>query len=193
METSSNPQKTDKEKMLNGELYFAEGPELLGEKKRAKKLIRQFNESEDDEDDKHKQILKELLGSFDENIKIKPNFSCDYGHNIHLGENFYTNHDCFLLDVCEIRIGKNCMLGPGVQIYTASYPLDVKTRLELEFGKKISISDNVWIGGSAIILPGVKIGNGAVVAAGAVVSKDVPDNVVVARNPAKIIKKIENN
>lgn len=120
---------------------------------------------------------------------MKPTFRCDYGYNIHVGENFFANYDCVILDVCQVTIGDNCMLAPRVCIYTATHPLDAPTRISgLEYGREVKIGDNVWIGGSAVIVPGVTIGNNVVIAAGAVVTKDVPDNVVVGGNPAKIIK-----
>jgi maltose O-acetyltransferase len=111
---------------------------------------------------------------------------------IHIGENFYANYDCVFLDVCEIQIGDNCFVAPGVHIYTATHPINANQRISgAEYGISVYIGDNVWIGGRAIINPGVKIGNNVVIASGAVVTKDVPDNVVVGGNPAKLIKRIE--
>lgn len=138
------------------------------------------------------ELLLELLGSTGNYFYIEPTFRCDYGYNIHIGENFYANFDCVMLDVCEIRIGDNCFLAPGVHIYTATHPLNAQERISgAEYGKPVTIGDNVWIGGRAVINPGVKIGNNSVIASGAVVTKDVQDNVVVGGNPAKIIKHIE--
>lgn len=122
---------------------------------------------------------------------IEPTFRCDYGYNIFLGNNFFANFDCVMLDVCPIRIGDNCMLAPGVHIYTATHPIDPVARNSgAELGKPVTIGNNVWIGGRAVINPGVTIGDNVVVASGAVVTKDVPDNVVVGGNPARIIKKL---
>ncbi|RYD33414.1 MAG: sugar O-acetyltransferase, partial [Verrucomicrobiaceae bacterium] len=136
-------------------------------------------------------VLDELLGNCPEGTYIESSFKCDYGYNIHLGENFYANYDLIILDVCEVTIGKNCMIGPRVSIYTAGHPLDAETRISgLEFGKPVVIGDNVWIGGNAVINPGVTIGDNVVIAAGAVVTKDVPDNVVVAGIPAKVIREV---
>lgn len=184
--------KSEKEKMLNGELYNAADPELLKERMNARRLTRLFNESPESDDNKRTELVKELFGSTGENLYIEPTFRCDYGYNIHVGENFYANFDCVFLDVCEIRIGDNCFIAPGVHIYTATHPLNASERISgVEYGKPINIGDNVWIGGRAVINPGVKIGNNVVIASGAVVTKDVPDNIVVGGNPAKIIKRIE--
>ena len=181
--------KTEKEKMLAGELYYGMDDELVAEHLRAQAILRQFNNSEDDLN--RSEILKSLFGKTGENFCVKPTFRCDYGYNIHVGENFFANYDCVILDVCKVTIGDNCMLAPRVCIYTATHPLDATTRISgLEYGKEVKIGDNVWIGGSAVIVPGVTIGNNVVVAAGAVVTKDVPDNVVVGGNPAKIIKEL---
>ncbi len=123
---------------------------------------------------------------------MEPNIRFDYGCNTYVGENFFANFDCTILDVCEVRFGDYCILGPGVQIYTATHPLHPTERnTGKEYGKPITIGNNVWIGGSAIINPGVLIGDNAVIASGAVVTKDVPDNVVVGGNPAKVLKEIE--
>lgn len=184
--------KTEKEKMLNGELYNAGDSELVKERLNARRLTRLYNQSLETESNKRTELLKELFGSTGENLYIEPTFRCDYGYNIHVGENFYANFDCVFLDVCEIRIGANCFIAPGVHIYTATHPLNPIERISgAEYGKPVSIGDNVWIGGRAVINPGVNIGNSVVIASGAVVTKDVPDNVVIAGNPAKVIKQIE--
>ncbi|MEH6946232.1 sugar O-acetyltransferase [Bacillus sp. JJ634] len=184
--------KTEKEKMLNGELYHAADPELLQERVNARRLTRLYNQTIETDDNKRTKLLKELFGSTGENLYIEPTFRCDYGYNVHVGENFYANFDCVFLDVCEIRIGDNCLIAPGVHIYTATHPLDPTERISgAECGLPVHIGHNVWIGGRAVINPGVKIGNNVVIASGAVVTKDVPDNVVAGGNPAKIIKQME--
>ncbi|MCL6572739.1 MAG: sugar O-acetyltransferase [Bacillus sp. (in: Bacteria)] len=183
---------TEKEKMLNGELYNPAETELVEGRENARRLTRLFNETRETEISKCTELLKELFGTTGENIFIEPNFRCDYGFNLHVGENFYVNFDCTFLDVCEIRIGDNCLIDPGVHIYTATHPINPYERNSgKEYGKSVTIGDNVWIGGKAIINPGVTIGNNVVIASGAVVTKDVPDNVVVGGNPARIIKQIQ--
>ncbi|MGT2785519.1 sugar O-acetyltransferase [Streptococcus merionis] len=182
---------TERDKMLAGQLYDASDAELKTARKQAREKIRNFNQEV--VDTKRTELLKSWLGSTGENIYIEPHFACDYGTNIHVGENFYANFNCTMLDVCEIRIGKNAMLGPNVQLLTPLHPLDAEERIAgLEYGAPITIGDNVWIGGGAIILPGVKLGNNVVVGAGAVVTKSFGDNVVIAGNPARVIKRIDN-
>jgi maltose O-acetyltransferase len=187
-----SPVSTEKEKMINGELYLAMDPELVADRLNARRITRLFNQTLETEEAERVQLLKELFGSTGNNVYIEPSFRCDYGFNIHVGENFYANFNCVFLDVCEIRFGDNCLLGPNVQIYTATHPLNPTERNSgAEYGKPITIGNNAWIGGSAVIVPGVTIGNNVVIASGAVVTKDVPDNVVVGGNPAKMIKEIE--
>ena len=124
-------------------------------------------------------------------IWVESDFRCDYGCNIYVGENFFANFNCVILDVCEVRIGKNCMLAPSVHIFTATHPLDPDERNSgRELGKPVIIGDNVWIGGNATINPGVTIGDNAVIASGAVVTKDVAPNTVVGGNPARVLKEI---
>lgn len=183
--------KTEKEKMLNGEWYIASDQELVKEREIARRTTRHYNETIENEYELRKDMLKKLFGSTGENLFIEPAFKCDYGYNIHVGENFYANFDCVILDVCKVRFGDNCLLGPGVHIYTAAHPLHANERNSgAEFGKPVTIGDNVWIGGRAIINPGVTIASGAIIASGAVVTKDVPANVVAGGNPAKIIKEL---
>ena len=185
--------RTEKEKMLNGDLYNPDDIKLVNERRNARRLTRIFNQTTETEEEKRTDLLKELFGSTGKNIKIEPDLRCDYGYNVHVGENFFANFDCTFLDVCEIRIGDNCFIAPGVHVYTATHPIDPVERIAgTEFGKPVSIGDNVWIGGRSVINPGVNIGSNVVIASGAIVTKDVPDNVVIGGNPARIIKTIEN-
>lgn len=179
-------QKTEKEKMLSGELYCALDSELEKEHEKAQRILREFNNSSDIN---RSEILKSIFGKTGKSFCVKPNFRCDYGYNIYVGENFFANYDCIILDVCKVTIGDNCMMAPRVCIYTATHPLEAELRISgLEYGKPVTIGNNVWLGGNSVIAPGVTIGDNVVVAAGAVVVKDVLDNVVVGGNPAKIIK-----
>ncbi len=182
---------SEKEKMLRGEGYIASDKELVKDRKNARKLTRMYNQTTEDEDKKRSEILKNLLGTIGNNIFIEPNFRCDYGYNIHLGENFFANFDCIMLDICKINIGDNVMFGPGVHIYTAYHPIDSTSRISgIEYGSPVNIGDNVWIGGKTIINPGVNIGENTVIGSGSVVVKDIPANCVAVGNPCKVIKKI---
>lgn len=183
--------KSEKQKMLDGELYNAGDHELIQGREDARRLTRLYNQTIETDYEVRTTILKELFGSTGEQFYIEPTFRCDYGYNIHIGENFYANFDCVILDVCKVRIGKNCFMAPGVHIYTAGHPIHPLERISgIEFGKPVTIGDNCWIGGRAVINPGVTIGDNVVVASGAVVTKDVPDNVIVGGNPARVIKEI---
>ncbi|MGD6965704.1 sugar O-acetyltransferase [Rossellomorea vietnamensis] len=183
--------KTEKEKMLDGEMYDPADPLLTEEREEARKRVRLYNQTTETEGEKRVTMLKELLGSTGETVYMEPNIRFDYGYNTHVGENFFANFDCTILDVCEVRFGDNCMLAPGVHIYTATHPLHPAERNSgREYAKPISFGDNVWIGGSAVINPGVTVGDNVVIASGAVVTKDIPDNVVVGGNPARIIKEL---
>ncbi|UJL47495.1 sugar O-acetyltransferase [Virgibacillus sp. NKC19-16] len=184
--------KTEKQKMISGEWYNPADSELQAEQLHAKKLTRLYNQTLETENTKRGQILKELFGSTGENVFIEPTFRCDYGYNIHVGENFYSNFNCVFLDVCEIRIGNNCFIAPGVHIYTAIHPLNPNIRKSgIESGKPVIIGDNVWVGGGAIINPGIHVGDNVVIGSGAVVTRDVPNNTVVGGNPAKVINELE--
>lgn len=182
---------TEKELMLAGQLYLASDSELQKLRLRARQMTRAYNSTVETERDVRRAILNRLLGQMSPVIEIEPPFRCDYGWNIYLGQNFYANFGVVMLDVCEIRIGDNVLLGPNVQIYTAHHPLSLEERLTgRELGSPISVGNNVWIGGGAIILPGVSIGDNAVIGAGSVVTRDIPANVVAAGNPCRVIREL---
>ena len=181
---------TEKEKMIAGKLYFAGDPELVADRKEARLKLRAINQETDKE--KREIYVKQTFGGTKNHVYVEPTISFDYGYNIFVGENFYCNFHNVFLDICPITIGDNCMFGPSVQLYTASHPLEPgKRNSGQECGKPITIGNNVWIGGSAVVTPGVTLGDNVVVAAGAVVTKSFPDNVVVGGNPARILKTIE--
>jgi len=182
-------EKTELEKMLAGEWYYSLDEDLMAMRFATKRKTLQFNQAEDIEE--RLDILKEMLGRFGENSYIEPPFLCNYGEHIFLDDFSYINYNCVVLDNNHVHIGKHTMLGPAVQLYTAVHPLDAETRNKLqETAEPITIGDNVWIGGAAVILPGITIGNNAVVGAGAVVTKNVEPFTVVAGNPAKVIKSL---
>ncbi|EMH4164085.1 maltose O-acetyltransferase [Pluralibacter gergoviae] len=178
----------EKRKMIAGELYRPGDVTLRSDRLRARQILHQYNHSSPEESTLRQRLLGELLGQAEE-AYIETTFRCDYGYNIFVGNHFYANFDCVMLDVCPIHIGDNCMLAPGVHIYTATHPLDAQERNSgLELGKPVTIGNNVWIGGRAVINPGVTIGDNAVIASGSVVVKNVPANAVFGGNPARIIK-----
>lgn len=184
--------RTEKEKMLAGDLYVATDPQLTSDRENARRLTRLFNQTEETEYVRRVELLKQLFGSTGDSLYVEPTFRCDYGYNIHVGNNFFANFDCVILDVCEVRIGDNCFIGPGAHVYTATHPLDPVARSAgAKYGKPVTIGHNAWIGGRAVINPGVTIGDNVVIASGSIVTKDVPDNVVVGGNPAKIIKRVD--
>jgi len=180
---------SEKEKMLAGMLYNAADHELCTEREYARRLVYEYNNSRPDEGQKRYEILKQLIGKSGESLNIEPPFHCDYGYNIEVGENFFANFGCIILDVNKVTIGTNVMLGPNVQIYSATHPTDPQVRLTmLELGKSIIIGSNVWIGGGSIICPGVSIGDNTTIGAGSVVTRDIPANTVAAGNPCRVIR-----
>ena len=191
--TQSMPPNSERERMLAGEYYHSTDPQLVQESDSARRLTWLFNQTMATEYAQRQDLLSELFGSMGRNVIIEPPFRCDYGYNIHVGNNVFANFDCVILDVCAVSIGDHCLIGPGVHIYTATHPLDPSHRaLGLEYGKPVVIGDHVWIGGRAVINPGITIGNNVVIASGSVLTHDAPDNVVVAGNPARIIKSLES-
>lgn len=182
--------KTEKDKMLDGENYLANDKVLSTERTFAKKLLHKLNVTEYLMNGNARAILRQLLPNSNKKIYIEPPFHCDYGYNIHSGENVYFNVNCVVLDTMKVTIGDNVFFGPGVQVYTATHPLDAIERRTVEFSKAVSIGNDCWIGGNSVICPGVTIGNGVTIGAGSVVTKDIPDNSLAVGNPAKVIRKL---
>lgn len=181
--------KTEKEKMCSGELYSPNDDELVKERERAHGLSHMYNQLEDDY--AREKLIKTIFDKIEGSIRVEPGLRVDYGYNIQVGDNFYANFNCILLDACPIHIGKNALLGPGVSLVTPDHPLDSVQRYNgLEFAKPIKIGDNCWIGAGATIIGGVTLGDNVVVGAGAVVTKSFGDNVVLAGVPARITKTI---
>lgn len=179
------------EQMLLGELYIAGKIRPENRSTKEKVLVQKINSTPIDQKDEIIKLEKELFGKTGENLYVNPPLYVDYGRHISVGENFYANMNCVFLDVNRITIGNNVMIGPSVGIFTAGHPVDPDVRnMELEFGTAITIEDNVWIGGNATILPGITVGMNSIVAAGSVVTKDVPPNSIVGGNPAKVIREI---
>lgn len=182
--------KSEKEKMLSGELYYAGDPELVNERDKARSLAFEFNHTCPMEKEKRQELLKCLIISRG-NFHIEAPFNCDYGYNIEVGENFYANYGCIILDVNKVKIGNNVLMAPNVQIYTATHPIDPVERLSgKEYALPITIGNNVWVGGGSIICPGVSIGDNVTIGAGSVVTKSIPDNAIAAGNPCRIIKNL---
>ncbi len=174
---------TEREKMLAGVLYDPRDPQLRSEQRAAAAWLARYNASRPEE---RQELLRERLGSVGEEVVIRPPFFCDYGFNIHLAANVFLNFNCVILDVAEVRIGEGCQIGPAVQIYAADHPRDPALRAEgLELGRPIHVGRHVWIGGGAILLPGVTIGDGAIIGAGSVVTRDVAAGATVRGNPAR--------
>lgn len=185
---------SEKEKMLSGELYDPTDPTLVADRNRVRNLTRRYKETKPDDHTNRQALIDELFGSVGDECQMEPPFRCDYGYNIHIGENFYANFDCVILDAGRVEIGRNCMIAPGAHIYTATHPLDAAERIKgLEYAKPVTVGDNVWIGGQAVINPGVTVGDDTVIGSGAVVTEDVPSGVVVQGNPATVVKELDAN
>lgn len=182
--------RTERRKMLAGELYEAFDPELVQGRERASDLCRELNATREQEQKTRRRILMELFGSGGDSVWMQPPFFCDYGSNIYLGERVYFNFNCIVLDVCEVQIGDYTFFGPAVQLYAASHPMNARLRRTHEFGRPIQIGCDVWVGGGAIICPGVTIGSKTVIGAGSVVTKDIPAEVFAAGNPCRVIRRI---
>ena len=178
--------------MLGGELYDPLDAQLSAERRRTRLLCKALNDTRDDEQEERARLIKELIPASGGGVWIEPPFFCDYGSNITLGEKVFFNFNCVVLDVAHVLIGSRVLFAPAVQIYAATHPLSASARSTgLELGKAIEIGDDVWVGGGAIICPGVRVGARAVIGAGSVVTKDVPEGVLAAGNPCRVIREIE--
>lgn len=179
------------QKMLRGEVYEATHPEFLRRLEETRNLLWEYNSLRPSEEKRREEIIRGMMGSCGKRFHVNQPFRCDYGCNIYIGEDFFANFNLTILDEAEVRIGNNVFIGPNVSIYTACHPLNpVERNTGVEWAEPITIGNSVWIGGSATILPGVIIGDNAVVGAGSVVTRDVEPNTVVAGNPAKVIRKV---
>jgi len=183
--------RSQKERMLGGELYDPLDPQLSAERRRARLLTKALNDTRDDQQDERARLIRELIPASGEGVWIEPPFYCDYGTNITLGDRVFFNFNCVVLDVAAVRIGSGVLFGPAVQIYAATHPLSAaERRTGLESGRAVEVGDEVWVGGGAIICPGVRVGARAVIGAGSVVTRDIPEGVFAAGNPCRVIREI---
>lgn len=182
--------RSEKAKMLAGEPYDPFDPELVRGRERARDLCRELNASREGDSEVRRSILERLFGRGGDSVWMQPPFFCDYGSNILLGKRVFFNFNCVVLDVCPVEIGDFALFGPCAQIYTATHPMNAEARRVREFGKPIAIGSDVWVGGGAIICPGVRIGARSVIGAGSVVTRDVPEGVFAAGNPCRVIREI---
>jgi maltose O-acetyltransferase len=183
---------TERLKMLAGEMYDPLDAELTAARTRARDLCQDLNATREDAAAERRRILRDLFGKGGDSVWMQPPFYCDYGANIELGERVFFNFNCTVLDVCRVRIGDYTMFGPSVQIYTPLHPMNAEQRRREEYGKPIDIGSDVWVGGGAIILAGVTIGSRAVIGAGSVVTRDIPDGVLAVGNPCRVIREIRD-
>lgn len=174
----------------DNEMAYISDDAVMEEQKKTRKILRRLNTMDPSDFDGIGKVVEELLGK-SHKVFINPPFYCDYGFHIEVGENFFANYNCTIIDVAKVKIGDNCQLAPNVAIYTAGHPVHPDSRNSLyEYGIGVTIGDNVWIGGNTVILPGVHIGSNTVIGAGSVVTKDIPDWVIAAGNPCKVIREI---
>jgi maltose O-acetyltransferase len=182
----------ERERMLAGAPYDPEDPDLVADRRRARRLARAYNRTGPDETARRRSLLADLFGSVGDGVTVEPPVRCDYGDNLYVGDGFYANVGCVFLDTARLSFGANCLLGPGVHVYAATHPLDAADRAAgLERAAPVTVSDDVWIGGRAVLTPGTTVGDRAVVAAGAVVTEDVPPDTLVGGNPAEPIRELD--
>jgi len=182
--------RSERDKMLAGELYDPLDPELVRARNRARDLCQDLNATREADQELRRRILIELFGKGGDTVWMQPPFFCDYGSNIHLGERVFFNFNCVVLDVCRVEIGDYTLFGPAVQIYTATHPMNAELRRKQEFAKPITIGSDVWVGGGAVICPGVTIGSQSVIGAGSVVTREIPAGVFAAGNPCRVIREM---
>jgi maltose O-acetyltransferase len=182
---------TERERMLAGQLYDASDPELTTMRRRARALARAFNASTEEQPEERERLLRQLFGRLGARPEIEPPFHCDYGAHIFAGDRLYMNFGCVVLDVHEVHLGDNVFVGPGVQILTATHPLEADQRIQgRELGQPVRIGHNVWLGGGAIVCPGVTIGNDTTIGAGSVVVRDIPAGVLAVGNPCRVVRQL---
>jgi len=182
--------RTEREKMLAGELYEPNDLELVAARTQARNLCQALNATTEADAEGRRGILRELFRRGGESVWMQPPFFCDYGSNILLGERVYFNFNCVVLDVCRVVVGDYTLFGPAVQIYTATHPMNADLRRRQEFGKPVEVGSDVWVGGGAVLCPGVKVGSKSVIGAGSVVTGDIPDGVFAAGNPCRVVREI---
>lgn len=183
--------RTEREKMLAGELYNSQDPDLLRDRDRARNLCQVLNATREADREFRQQLYMKIFGRGGDSAWVEPPFFCDYGSNIELGEKVFFNFNCIVLDVCKVTIGDYSQFGSGVQILTPLHPLNAALRRKQEYGAPVTIGEDVWVGAGALILPGVTIGSRTVVGAGSVVTRSLPDDVLAVGNPCRVIRKIE--
>ena len=182
--------RTELEKMLAGELYDPLDPALVRARDRARDLCQDLNATREADREARRRILTSLFGEGGESVWMQPPFFCDYGTNILLGERVFFNFNCVVLDVCRVTIGDYTLFGPAVQVYTATHPMNAELRRKQEFARPITVGSDVWVGGGAILCPGVTVGSRSVIGAGSVVTRDIPAGVFAAGNPCRVMREL---
>jgi maltose O-acetyltransferase len=185
-----DPMTSEREKMLAGELYDPLDRELVAARDRARDLCQALNATREAQQEERRDIVRALFGAGGDSVWMQPPFFCDYGSNILLGERVFFNFNCVVLDVCQVTIGDYTLFGPAVQVYTATHPMNAELRRKQEFARPIEIGSDVWVGGGAILCPGVRIGSRSVIGAGSVVTRAIPEGVFAAGNPCRVIREI---
>ena len=185
-------ERTEREKMVAGEPYFPYDDELVAARKAARRLTRPYNATTEDEVEERERLLRALFGRVEGRVEVEPPFRCDYGFNISVGDGFYANFGCVVLDIAPVTFGRRVLLGPNVHVYAVNHPMDAAERAtSIEQGKPVTVGDDVWIGGGSILCPGETVGDRSVIGAGSVVTKDIPPDVFAAGNPCRVIRPLK--